>query len=79
VIPIAKAWRKIVCDLAISSLTSLIFYTWVVRLPDYQRRQRFKKSLKRHYKKFREDYIRVMLMAAYGTYDAALRRPDEAG
>jgi hypothetical protein len=72
VIPNAKACRKIVYDLAIGSLTSLIFYALVVRLPDYQRRQRFKKSLKRHYREFREDCILVMLMAADGTYDAAL-------
>ena len=51
VIPNAKAWRRIVYDLAIGSLTSLIFYALVVRLPDYQRRQRFKKSLTRHYSK----------------------------
>jgi len=54
VIANAKAWYKIY-DLAVGSVTSLLFYLLVVRLPDYQRRQRLKRSLERRYKDFRED------------------------
>jgi hypothetical protein len=53
--PNAKAWYKIIYDLAVGSLITVFFYLLVVRLPDYQRRQRLKRSLERHYKAFRED------------------------
>lgn len=36
----AKAWYKVFYDLGIGALVSLVFYLLVVRLPDYQRRQR---------------------------------------
>lgn len=71
-IPNVKAWEKIVYDLANGSLTSLIFYALVVRLPDWQRRQRLKRSLERHYNKFRNDCIQTMLMVSDGSYDAKL-------
>jgi hypothetical protein len=49
----AKAWIEISYELAVGALITLFFYLLVVRLLDYQRRQRFKKSLERHYKAFR--------------------------
>ena len=63
-IPHAKAWYKIIYDLATGALTTLIFYCLVVRLPDYQRRQRLKESLARHYTVFREDCIQIMQQVA---------------
>jgi hypothetical protein len=48
----AKAWYKVIYDLGIGALVSLAFYLLVVRLPDYQRRQRLKRSLSAHYKAF---------------------------
>ena len=42
VMPNAKAWNKIFYDLAVGALVTLVFYLLVVRLPDYQRRQRLK-------------------------------------
>ena len=65
----AKAWNKIIYDLAVGALISLIFYGLVVRLPDYRKRQRIKKSLANHYRNFREDCIVVMLMVADGTFE----------
>jgi hypothetical protein len=70
VMPNAKAWYKIIYDLAVGSLTTLFFYLLVVRLPEYQRRQRLKRSLEGHYKAFREDCIEIMLAVADGTYSA---------
>jgi hypothetical protein len=70
VMPNAKAWNKIFYDLAVGALITLLFYLLVVRLPDYQRRQRLKKSLEKHYNDFRKDCIQIMLMVADGTYDA---------
>jgi hypothetical protein len=64
----AKAWEKIVYDLAVGALITLLFYLLVVRLPDYERRQRLKKSLERHYYSFRKDCIQIMLLVADGTY-----------
>jgi len=52
--PNAKALNKIFYDLAVGSLITLLFYLLVVRLPDYQCRQRLKRGLERHYKGFRE-------------------------
>jgi hypothetical protein len=72
VIPNAKAWNKILYDLAVGALITMIFYLLVVRLPDHQRRQRLKRSLEKHYKSFREDCIGIMLMVADGTYSAGL-------
>jgi hypothetical protein len=71
-LPHANAWRKIIYDLAIASMVSLIFYGLVVRLPDYQRRQRIKRSFAGRYRRFKEDCISVMLGVADGSYDAAL-------
>ena len=68
--PNAKAWSKIFYDLAVGALTTLLFYLLVVRLPDYQRRKRLKRSLERHYKAFREDCIQIMLLVADGGYTA---------
>jgi len=68
VMPNAKAWYKILYDLAVGSLVTVFFYLLVVRLPDYQRRQRLKRSLERHYKDFRKDCIQIMLLVAAGTY-----------
>ena len=70
VMPNAKAWSKIFYDLAVGALTTLLFYLLVVRLPDYQRRKRLKRSLERHYKAFREDCIQIMLLVADGGYTA---------
>jgi hypothetical protein len=67
-IPNAKAWNKIFYDLAAGALISLIFYVLIVRLPDYQKRKRYKKSLAHQYKNFREDCIGIMLSLADGTY-----------
>src|ERR1022692_755548 len=66
VIANAKAWNKISYDLASGALVSLIFYGLVVRLPDYQKRRRVKKSLTHHYRNFREDCIAIMLMVSDG-------------
>ena len=68
--PNAKAWNKIFYDLAVGALVTLLFYLLVVRLPDYQRRQRLKRSLERHYKAFREDCIESMLLVADGSCSA---------
>jgi len=70
----AKAWEKIAYDLAVAYLVSLLFYALVVRLPEYERRQRFKKSLERHYQSFREDCIEIMLLVADGTFTWGFQR-----
>jgi hypothetical protein len=64
----AKPWIEISYDLAVGALITLFFYLLVVRLPDYQRRQRLKKSLERHCKAFRKDCIQIMMMVADGPY-----------
>jgi|ERR1700733_788915 len=63
----AKAWQKIIYDLAVGALVSLLFYVLVVRVPDYQKRQRIKRSLTKQYENFREDCIVIMLMVSDGT------------
>ena len=65
----AKAWNKIFYDLAAGALVSLIFYVLIVRIPDRQRRKRYKRSLAHQYKNFREDCIGLMLGVADGTYE----------
>jgi hypothetical protein len=64
----AKAWNKIAYDLAAGSLVSLVFYVLIVRVPDYQRRRRYKRSFAHQYQDFREDCIGLMLGVADGTY-----------
>src|SRR5258708_29756641 len=64
----AKAWNKILYDIAVGALVSLLFYVLVVRVPDYQKRQRIKKSLTKQYENFREECIATMLMVSDGTY-----------
>ena len=65
---VPKAWHKIIYDLAVGALVSLFFYWLVVRLPDYQRRQRLKRGLEKQYRSFRLDCIKIMMMAADGSY-----------
>jgi hypothetical protein len=60
----AKAWYKVIYDLGIGALVSLAFYFLVVRLPEYQRRQRLKRSLELHYRAFRLNCIEIMLAVA---------------
>src|SRR5262249_50312488 len=65
----AKAGYKVLYDLGIGALVSLAFYFLVVRLPDYQRRQRLKRSLSAHYKAFRKGCIQTMLGVVHGKID----------
>ena len=64
----AKAYYKIIYDLSVGAMITLIFFFLVVWIPDYQRRQRLKKSLEIHYKDFRKDCIQIMLLVADGSY-----------
>ena len=68
----AKGWGKIAYDLSIGALTSLIFYILIVRIPDFQKRSRYKRSLARQYKFFREDIIALIVGAADGQYEAGM-------
>jgi hypothetical protein len=68
----AKAWNNIFYDLAVGTLVSLVLYGLVVRLPDYQRRQRLKRSLELRYKNFRQDCIKTILAVADGIYSGGL-------
>ncbi len=72
-IPNAKAWNKIVYDLAVGALVTLFVYLLAVRLPDYLRRCRLKRNLKWHFRVFREDCIQIMLLVADGAYSGDLR------
>jgi len=68
----AKAWNKIFYDLAVGALVALFFYLLVVRLPDYLRRRRLKRNLRRHYRAFREDCIQIMLAVTDHGYTTEL-------
>ena len=77
----AKAWYKVIYDLGIGALVSLAFYVLVVRLPEYQQRQRLKRSLEMHYRAFRLNCIEIMLAVAAGRFAGgqaeALLDPEE--
>lgn len=64
-------WKKLAYDIGMGSLMSIIFYGFLVRLPEAQKRQRLKTSLARHYLMFKEDSISLFSGAADGSY-----RPD---
>jgi hypothetical protein len=64
----SHAWEKIAYDLGVGSLISLFFYVLVVRIPERQKRLRFKRNFKQQYRRFKEDCIGEMLMIADGTY-----------
>jgi len=52
----------------------LAFYFLVVRLPDYERRQRLKRSLELHYRAFRISCIEIMLAVADGKIEGGEAR-----
>lgn len=60
---------KLLYDLSTGSVASLFFYWLVVRVPESVKRRRFKRSLMRHYKYFKEDCIAIMLSLAGGGYE----------
>ena len=64
----SHAWEKIAYDLGAGSLISLLFYVLVVRVPDHQKRVRFKRSFRKKYQIFKEDCISVMLSVADGSF-----------
>lgn len=64
-----KAWNKIIYDLAVGALVTLIFYWLVVRLPDRQKRARLRKSLAQQYRSYKRDSIALMLSVSDGLYD----------
>lgn len=68
----AAALNKIAYDLAVAALISLIFYILVVRIPEWQKRQRYKKLLTRQYMNFRTGCISTMLLVADGSYGGDL-------
>ena len=65
----ADASNKVAYDLGIGGLTSLMFYGLLVRLPDWRRRRRIRRSLSGRYLAFKKDMISTMLGVAEGTYD----------
>ena len=69
----ASPWLKLAYNLSVASIASLIFYALLVRLPEHQKRQRIKRSFRRHYREFKEDCIGVMLGVVDGTYALELR------
>ncbi len=69
IFPMRRHGIRYFYDLAVGALVSLIFYGLVVRLPDYQKRRRIKRSLAHHYRNFREDCIATMLMVSDGTFE----------
>jgi hypothetical protein len=71
-IPHGNAWSKILYDLAMGALVSLIFYVLIVRLPEFQKRRRYRKLLASQYQSFREDCISLILLVADGSYNGAL-------
>jgi hypothetical protein len=65
-------WEKILYDLAVGYVVSYVFYLLVVRLPDFERRRRLKRSLERHYRGFRVACIEIFLLVANGSYSEDL-------
>lgn len=74
-LPHAQAFAKILYDLASGALISILFYALMVRIPDNQRRRRYKKTLTSQYRHFRRDCITLILGVADGSYDSSL--PDQ--
>jgi hypothetical protein len=70
----SHAWEKIVYDLGIGSIVSLLFYWLVVRLPDNAKRRRIRNSFAHHFREFKEDAIATMLMVTDGTYEWGFHR-----
>jgi hypothetical protein len=67
-----EPWLKVLYDVAVGSLISLIFYVLVVRLPDYQRLKRIKRSFATQYNSFKKDCIRDILSVSDGTFTSDL-------
>ncbi len=67
------AWEhKLIYDLGIGGLISLVFYGLLVRLPEFERRRRIKRRLRQQYRLFKKDCIATILGVVDGTYDPDL-------
>ncbi|MGH6926569.1 MAG: hypothetical protein ACRED5_22810 [Propylenella sp.] len=65
----AGAINRILYDIGIGGVVSLVFYLLLVTLPEYRKRRRIKRSLEKHYRMFKRDCIQSMLAVVDGTYD----------
>jgi hypothetical protein len=64
----ASGWRKLFYDLGVGGLTSLFFYGLLVRLPEFERRNRIKRSFRDQYRAFKWDCISTILGVVDGTH-----------
>jgi len=63
----ADAWKKLIYDLGVAGLTSLVFYGLLVRLPQFERRSRIKSSFREQYLRFKRDCISTIVGVVEGT------------
>jgi hypothetical protein len=68
----ADAWKKLIYDLGVAGLTSLVFYVLLVRLPEFERRNRIKRSFRDQYRRFKQDCISTIVGVVEGTYDTRM-------
>lgn len=68
----AKAVYKVLYDFGIGGVVSLCFYILLVRLPEFAKRRRVRRSLERRYECFKEACLYTILGVVNGFVDTAL-------
>ena len=68
--PNANFWNKLIYDIGIGALLSLMFYLLLVKLPETLKRRRIRRGLARHYRSFKLGCLAVILSVVDKSYNS---------
>ena len=63
-----KFWNKVIYDIGMGTMLSLVFYLLLVKLPETLKRQRIKRGLMRQYRSFKLGCLAVILLVVDNSY-----------
>jgi hypothetical protein len=65
-----KFWNKIIYDISVGTVLSVIFYALLVKTPEGIKRRRMRRGLERHYNTFKRSCLAVIVLVVNGSYNS---------